>query len=76
MARSTKYFAKNLALKDAPASALDVVSLGGGRYWVTLDGHRFDSSQLDSGCLRCCSKTNSCSWDGSSAWTSRNTFSP
>jgi biotin carboxyl carrier protein len=46
MARSTKYFAKNLALKDAPASELDVESLGDGRYAVTLDGHRFELESL------------------------------
>lgn len=46
MARSTKYFAKNLAKKDAPASELDVESLGAGRYAVTLDGHRFELESL------------------------------
>jgi biotin carboxyl carrier protein len=46
MARSTKYFAKNLALKDAPASELDVESLGDGRYAVTLEGHRFELESL------------------------------
>lgn len=46
MARTTKYFAKNLAHKDDAPKELDVESLGEGRYAVTLDGHRFELESL------------------------------
>ena len=46
MARSTKYFAKNLAHQDEPATELDVEALGAGRYAVTLDGHTFELDSL------------------------------
>ena len=46
MARTTKYFAKNLAHKDAAAAELEVESLGEGRYAVTLDGHTFELESL------------------------------
>ncbi len=46
MARTTKYFAKNLANKDEPAGELEVESLGDGRYAVTLEGHRFELESL------------------------------
>jgi biotin carboxyl carrier protein len=46
MARSTKYFAKNLAHKDAPAAELVVEALGAGRYAVTLDSHTFELESL------------------------------
>ena len=46
MARTTKYFAKNLAHKDAVAAELEVESLGEGRYAVTLDGHTFELESL------------------------------
>ncbi|HEY1088611.1 MAG TPA: biotin/lipoyl-containing protein [Archangium sp.] len=46
MARTTKYFAKNLAHKDAEAAQLEVETLGEGRYAVTLDGHRFELESL------------------------------
>ena len=46
MARSTKYFAKNLAHKDEPPSELEVEALGQGRYAVTLDGHTFELDSL------------------------------
>ena len=46
MARSTKYFARNLAHQDAPASELDVETLGEGRYAVTLDGRTFELESL------------------------------
>jgi biotin carboxyl carrier protein len=45
MARKTTYFAKNLAQKDAAATAIEVESLGHGLYAVTVDGRR---SELDS----------------------------
>ena len=46
MARTTKYFAKNLGHKDAEQKELEVESLGDGRYAVTLDGHRFELESL------------------------------
>ena len=46
MARSTKYFAKNLAHPDAKAAELEVEGLGEGRYAVTLDGHTFELESL------------------------------
>ena len=46
MARSTKYFAKNLANKDEPAGELDVESLGDGRYAVTVEGRTFELESL------------------------------
>ncbi len=46
MARTTKYFAKNLAHKEAPATELEVEGLGQGRYAVTLEGHRFELEAL------------------------------
>ena len=46
MARTTKYFAKNLAHKDAVAAELEVESLGEGRYAVTLEGHTFELESL------------------------------
>ena len=46
MARTTNYFAKNLAHKDAAAAELEVESLGEGRYAVTLDGHTFELESL------------------------------
>ena len=53
MARTTKYFAKNLAHKDAPAAELEVEALGAGIYAVTLDGHTFelDSFVMPSGAV-------------------------
>jgi biotin carboxyl carrier protein len=46
MARSTKYFAKNLAHKDAAPTELEVETLGEGRYAVTLDGRKFELESL------------------------------
>ncbi len=46
MARTTKYFAKNLAHSDVAPSELEVEGLGDGRYAVTLDGRRFELEAL------------------------------
>ena len=46
MARSTKYFAKNLAHPDVPAAELEVEAQGEGRYAVTLDGRTFELESL------------------------------
>jgi biotin carboxyl carrier protein len=46
MARTTKYFAKNLSKKDAEATAVEVESLGDGRYAVTLNGARRELESL------------------------------
>ena len=46
MARTTKYFAKNLAQKDAQPAELEVEGLGEGRYAVTLEGKTFELESL------------------------------
>jgi biotin carboxyl carrier protein len=46
MARTTKYYAKNLGLKDAEQRELEVESLGEGRYAVTLEGQRVELESL------------------------------
>ena len=46
MPRSTKYFAKNLAHKETPAAEVELESLGGGRYAVTLEGRTFEVESL------------------------------
>jgi len=53
MARKTTYYAKNLGQKDAVAQAIEVESLGDGRYAVTLDGRRveLDSQVLPHGAV-------------------------
>lgn len=53
MARSTKYFVKNLAVKGAEATELTVEPLGGDRYAVVLDGQRLevDALELPTGAL-------------------------
>ncbi len=53
MARTTKYFVKNLAVKDGEATELLVEALGADRYAVTIDGKRVevDALQLPTGAL-------------------------
>ncbi len=53
MARATKYFVKDLDVKDAAAAELLVESLGENRYAVTLEGKTFevDALQLPNGGL-------------------------
>ena len=46
MARTTKYFARNLAHPDVAPSELEVEGLGDGRYAVTLDGRTFELESL------------------------------
>jgi biotin carboxyl carrier protein len=53
MGKSIRYFAKNLTANEPEPRALDVESLGGGRYLVTLDGvqHEVESLVLPGGAL-------------------------
>lgn len=46
MARTTKYFAKNLSKKEAEAAEVEVETLNGGRYAVTLGGKRHEVEAL------------------------------
>jgi biotin carboxyl carrier protein len=46
MARPTTYFAKDLSEKQPEARKVDVESLGGGRYVVTIDGERHEVDAL------------------------------
>lgn len=47
MLRKTTYYAKDLGAKEAPAAKIEVESLDGGRYAVTMDGHRFELDSLE-----------------------------
>ncbi len=40
MTRATKYYVKNLAVKDAEPTTLEVESIGNGRYGITIGGQR------------------------------------
>ncbi len=62
MARTTKYFVKNLGVKDAEATELELELLGEGRYALTVGGkrHEVDALTLPTGALSII--TNGRSW--------------
>ncbi len=46
MARTSKYFARNLNTQQKEPTTVEVESLGEGQYAVTLDGHRYEVDSL------------------------------
>lgn len=46
MARTLSYFAKNLAVSNGPATALQVETLGENRYAISVEGKRYEVESL------------------------------